>query len=533
MHLVPCVEKFSHLTGECMLKLENYTDDTIGGISRRAFLKSATGAMGSIALASSTLSAGSLTNNSNAKRPNFLFILGEGVRYDELHATGNTIIQTPHLDRLVHEGMTFKNAFVTNALCLPSRATIMTGLYSHVTGAIDNRNRPIPPQFPILPDLLHESGYEVAFIGKSHVQGALKNHYWDYYFGFNGQADYLHPILTEGVKGSYGEAQRCDGYVDDLLTDKAVAWVNQKHEKPFCLFLWFYAPHAPFYRPRSILNMFNGVPIPVPSTFDADLKGYPPIPRPVLEAANKIGTTELGDNDPRTLEEVVKDHYAGVVSNDIDLGRVMDAMEKQGTLDDTAIIFSSDHGFFLGEWRLYDKRFMYEPSIRVPLTVWYPKLVRPGSSTGKMALDLDIAPTILELAGVGIPTQMQGKSLVPFLRGKDPANWRHAWLYEYYEYPEAGHVLPHRGIRTDRYKLIHFYLPPEEFELYDLQNDPHELRNLYPDPQYASLAKQLRAQLEELRKETGDTGKYDVNQAYIDASPSNKLRVHSSRIAQP
>lgn len=487
--------------------------------SRRTFLKSAAGAMGAAALDANALDAIALADSSHARRPNFLFILGEGVRYDELHATGNTIIRTPHLDRLVHEGMTFKNAFVVNALCLPSRATIMTGLYSHVTGAIDNRDRAIPPQFPIIPDLLREVGYEVAFIGKSHVQGALENHYWDYYFGFNGQANYYHPVMTEGIHGKYGEAKTYQGYVDDLLTDKAVAWVNQKHAKPFCLFLWFYAPHAPFYRPPNLLNLYNGVPIPVPGTFDAELKGDPKIPRPVLEADDKIGTTILGNDDPRTLEELVKDHYAGVVSNDINAGRVMDAMEQRGTLDDTAIILSSDHGFFLGEWRMYDKRFMYEPSIRVPLTIRYPKMVRAGSSSDRMALNLDIAPTMLEMAGVQVPAEMQGKSLVSLLRGKEPANWRHEWFYEYYEYPEGEHVLPHRGIRTDRYKLIHFYLPPEEFELYDLQNDPHELNNLYVDPQYASLARQLRERLKELRKETGDTGKYDVTQAYIDAAP--------------
>ena len=501
--------------------------------SRRTFLKSAAGALGAAALTSSALSAMSLADSTNTKRPNFLFILGEGIRYDELHATGNPIIQTPHLDRLVHEGMTFKNAFVINALCLPSRATIMTGLYSHVTGAIDNRNRPIPPQFPVISDLLHDAGYEVAFIGKSHVKGAMHDRYWDYFLGFNGQTDYYHPTMSEAVAGKFSEPKQYHGYVDDLLTDHAVQWVSQKHEKPFCLFLWFYAPHAPFYRTRNLVNLYDGVQIPVPSSFDDDLKGYPDKTRAVREAHDKIGTSEVGADDPRSLEEVVKDHYAGVVSNDINVGRVMDVMEKQGTLDDTAILLSSDHGFFLGEWRMYDKRFMYEPSIRVPMTIRYPKMVRPGSSTEKMALNLDIAPTMLELAGVQIPAEMQGKSLVPFLRGKDPANWRTEWLYEYYEYPEAEHVLPHRGIRTDRYKFIHYYLAPEAFEMYDLQNDPHEMTNLYPDPQYAPLAKQLRARLDELRKETGDTGKYDVNQAYIDAAPGERMRRHRPCTTKP
>ncbi len=486
------------------------------GTSRRTFIKTAVGALGGAALAENALGAIALADSTQSQRPNFLFVLGEGVRYDELHATGNPIIRTPNLDRLVHEGMTFKNAFVVTALCLPSRASILTGLYGHVTGCIDNRDRQIPPQFPILSDLLHQAGYEVAFVGKSHVGGALHDHYWDYFFGFNGQTNYYHPVMSEAVDGKFGESREYHGYVDDLLTDRAVDWVSKKREKPFCLFLWFYAPHAPFYRSRQLLGLYNGTPIPVPSTFDDDLKGYPGKPRVVEQANNKIGTSEVGSDDPRSLEELVKDHYAGVVSNDINLGRVTAAIEKNGQLDDTAILLSSDHGFFLGEWRMYDKRFMYEPSIRVPLTIRYPKMARPGTSTEKMALNLDIPSTMLEMAGIAVPEEMQGKSLVPFLRGKEPAAWRQDWLYEYYEYPEYEHVAPHRGVRTDRYKFIHYYVPPEEFELYDLQSDPKELHNLYGDPQYAALAKQLRARLDELRKETGDTGKYDVNQAYID-----------------
>jgi arylsulfatase A-like enzyme len=211
------------------------------------------------------------------------------------------------------------------------------------------------------------------------------------------------------------------------------------------------------------------------------------------------------DDDARSLEELVKDHYTGVVSNDEAIGKVLHVLEDKRALDDTAILFSSDHGFFLGEWRMFDKRFMYEPSIRVPLIIRYPRMIRPGTSIGQMALNLDLAPTILELAGVPVPIAMQGKSLVPFLSGETPADWRKDWLYEYYEFPEDEHVPPHRGIRSDRYKLIHYYtMVPQEYELYDLQVDPGESNNLWAEPVYHGLSQQLLARIDELRKQTGD-----------------------------
>jgi arylsulfatase A-like enzyme len=408
------------------------------------------------------------------------------------------------MDRIAQEGITFRNAFVVNALCLPSRASILTGLYSHSTGAIDNNDRPIPRKVPIVSDILLNAGYEVAFLGKSHVKGSLRDRYWDYYFGFTGQADYYHPQIAEGVAGKYGPEKTYRSYVDDLVTDKAVGWLKQRQDKPFCLFLWFYAPHAPFYRTRRHLDLYNGISISKPSTFDDDLKGYTGKPRAFAEADNKIGTTILGDDDPRSLEELVKNHYAGVVDNDENVGRVLQVLDHTGKLDDTVILLSSDHGFFLGEWRMYDKRFMHEPSIRVPLVVRYPRMVKAGLACEKMALNLDLAPTIIELAGLKPPHSMQGQSLVPLMKGLQPASWRKDWLYEYYEYPGEQQVRPNRGIRTERYKLIHYYEPPEEFELYDLAEDPGELHNLYGDHRYADLTAQLRDRINRLRKETGD-----------------------------
>ena len=474
-------------------------------LSRRRFLKASAGAIGGLAAAPEVFSAYSHRARPADPKPNFVILLGEGHRADALSLAGNGILKTPNLDRIGREGMNLHNAFVVNSLCLPSRATILTGLYSHTTGAIDNRNRPIPLAVPIISDLLRQAGYEVACFGKAHIGGGLRDRYWDYYFGFNSAAtDYYRPRIAEGRNGTVGEDKVYDGYVDDLLTERALGWLRQKREGPFCLFMLYQAPHAPFYRARRHLDLYNGVSIPKPSSFDDDIKGYPGKPRAFAAYPNRIGTTNVGDNDPRSLEEVVKDYYAGAVAVDESAGSIMEALRETGQLDNTVVLFTSDHGFFLGEWGFYDKRLMHEPSIRVPMLIRYPKRISAGSTSESMVLNLDIAPTVLELAGLSIPPSMQGRSLLPLVKGGE-ADWRKDWLYEYYEYPGIAAARPHRGVRTERYKLIHYYLAPEEFELYDLTNDPGELHNLYGEPQHAALATQLRQRIEQLRKETGDS----------------------------
>jgi len=477
--------------------------------NRRAVLKYLAGTLGASTLSTSSLEAIAEQLSPGKDRPNIVCFLGEGLRSDEFSSAGNSILKTPNMDRIGHEGCVFKNSFVVNALCLPSRATTLTGLYSHTTGAVSNIEGSLPKNVELVSDLLHKAGYETAFLGKSHIQGALMDHYWDYYFGFVGQADYYKPVITEGIRGEYKPAKKYEGeYVDTLLTRKAVEWLQQKHEAPFCLFLWFYAPHAPFYRPKDMVNDFNGVPIPAPSTFNEDLNDYAGKPRAVAHADNQIGSAEVFWDDPRSLEELVKDHYAGVEDNDRNVGAVVKELERQHALDQTALLLSSDHGFFLGEHHFYDKRLMYEPSIRVPLMIRYPKRIPAGESSAKMVLNLDLAPTMLDLAGLPVPEVMQGKSLMPLAEGRRLAQWRKDWLYEYYEYPGFENVRPCRGVRTERYKYIHFFLDPEEFELYDLQTDPDEKNNLYGKPGYEELTVQLKARLAELRQETGDRYQY-------------------------
>ena len=250
------------------------------------------------------------------------------------------------------------------------------------------------------------------------MRNGVEDRYWDYYFGHNAPANnYYNPTFKEGRKGKIGPAQQFkDVYTDDLAVDRALAWLEEERGyKPFCLLVWFVAPHSPIYRPRKYLDLYRETVIPKPATFDDDLKGYPGKPKCFAEATNKIGTTVRGDTC-RTLKEVAKDYYAGLVGVDDNIGRVIACLEKKGILDDTAILHGSDHGYFLGEWRLYDKRLMHEPSIRVPLMMRYPKRIPAGTVRDETVLDVDLASTLLDLAGVRFRSACRGEALCLWLR---------------------------------------------------------------------------------------------------------------------
>ena len=476
-------------------------DETICNPTRRDFLQ------GSVAVAGTVLASGVSSPAASAqaapKRPNLIFFFGEGQRADALSIAGHPILKTPHHDRIGREGVHFRNAFCTNALCAPARAATLTGMYSKSTGALSNEHlrTPLPADIPLFTDLLREAGYEIAIVGKVHVRNGVEERKWDYYFGHNDPSnDYANPLFKEGRNGEVGPEKRyLKVYPDDLTVDKALAWLElDRGDKPFCLLVWFVAPHEPFFRPRRHLDLYNGIPIPKPATFDDDLKGYPGKPKSFGEGTNKIGTTS-SHVACGSLEGIAKDYYAGLVAVDENIGRVFDYLERKKILEDTAIVQSSDHGYFLGEWRLFDKRLMHEPSIRVPLQVRYPKRIPAGTVREEMVLDIDLAPTFLDLAGLPIPSHMQGKSVLPLAKQADPG-FRKDWLYEYYEYPNPENVAVHRGIRTDRYKLIHYYKDdPEAFELYDLEKDPKETQNLYGLPEHAALEGHLMERLEALR----------------------------------
>ncbi|MDE1160406.1 MAG: sulfatase [Acidobacteriaceae bacterium] len=469
--------------------------------TRREFLQGSLAAVGSTLASGSSLAA--LAPQSKRKRPNLVFFLGEGQRADALSIAGNKILQTPHHDRIGHEGIRFENAFCTNALCAPARATALTGLYSRTNGALDNTRpqEPMDKDIPLFTELLHEVGYEVAILGKIHVRNGVEDRYWDYYFGHNSPGnDYANPVFKEGRKGQIGEPRRYKGvYPDDLTVDRALSWLEEdRGDKPFCLLVWFVAPHEPFFRARRHFDLYRNTVIPKPATFDDDLKGYPGKPKGFVDAENKLGTTSshvaCGSH-----EGVVKDYYAGLVAVDENIGRITSYLEKKNILDETAIVQTSDHGYFLGEFRLFDKRLMHEPSIRVPLQIRYPERIPAGTVRSEQVLDIDLAPTFLDLAGVPIPAHMQGKSVLPLAKRADP-EFRKEWYYEYFEWPNPEAVRPHRGLRTERYKLIHYVSDPQEFELYDLQADPGETTNLYGRPELADLQKDLFARLDALQK---------------------------------
>lgn len=463
---------------------------------------------GSIAVAgamlASSVAPSILSAQTKAKRPNLVFFLGEGQRADALSIAGHPILKTPNQDRIGREGMRLRNAFCTNALCAPARATLLTGMYSKSTGALSNAhlNIPLPSDIPLFTDLLREAGYEIAIVGKVHVQNGVEERNWDYYFGHNNASnDYVNPLFKEGRKGKVGQQIQYEGqYPDDLAVDRALAWLDEdRGEKPFCLLVWFVAPHEPFFRPRRYFDLYNDTPISKPSTFDDDLRGYPGKPKCFVEAENKLGTT-MKHIACGSLDGVAKNYYAGLVATDDNVGRIIDYLEKKNILDDTAIVHTSDHGYFLGEWRLFDKRLMHEPSIRVPLMIRYPKRIPAGTIRDEMVLDIDVAPTLLDIAGISVPDQMEGKSILPLGHAASPS-FRTEWYYEYFEWPNPEGVRPHRGIRTGQYKLIHYVMEPQEFELYDLARDPGETQNLYGKSEYSAVQQSLLERLDELSRQ--------------------------------
>ena len=472
-----------------------------GATTRRDFLQASLAIAGTAAV--STVAPTLATAQPKQKRPNLVFFLGEGQRADALSIAGHPILKTPNHDRIGREGIRFTNAFCTNALCAPARATALTGMYSRSTGALDNTKGHIPmaKDIPLFTEILQKEGYEVAILGKIHTRNGVEERNWDYYFGHNDPGnDYANPLFKEGRKGQIGPQKQYESvYPDDLTTDKAISWMDEdRGDKPFCILIWFVAPHEPFFRPRRHADLYNGIPIAKPASFDDDLKGYPGKPKSFVQAENKLGTTST-HVACGSLEGVAKDYYAGLVAVDENIGRVLDHLEKKKILDDTAILHTSDHGYFLGEWRLFDKRLMHEPSLRVPFQVRYPRRIPAGTLREEMILDTDIAPTLLDLAGIPAPAHMQGKSILPLAKSVDP-DFRKEWYYEYYEWPNPEKVAPHRGIRTERHKLIQYVMDPSEGELYDLRTDPAEHNNLYGKPEHATLQAHLTERLTILRE---------------------------------
>ena len=434
---------------------------------------------------------------SKKDRANVIFFMTDDQRWDGMSCAGNPYFKTPNMDRIASEGAYFTNSFVTNSLCGPSRATCLTGKYSHNTGVRVNEGTFPADQKTIL-ERAREHGYLSAFVGKWHNKRWGRERELDYYFGFRGQGRYQDPVIQEND----GPEQTYQGWVEDILADKSVEFIRRAHQegKPFMLCHWFKTPHQGCVPAERHKDLYSDIEFPKPKTFDTDYEGKP---RAVSEADMKIG----GQGETSYVQDwnkFVRDYYRVLTGVDENVGRVLDLLDELGLAENTMVIFTSDNGYFLGEHGFFDKRLMYEPSLRIPLVIRYPKAIKPGTVIDEFALNVDYAPTILDYAGIPVPNDVDGRSLRPLFEGRQ-AGWREDFLYEYYAYPDWHYVRPNKGVRTRKWKYIHYYdFPRHEYELYDLENDPDEERNLIDDPVYKPVVEKLRKRLVELRVESGD-----------------------------
>ena len=480
-------------------------------ISRRDVLRMLGGAL----VAAPIKSAGAMRRSRAPQRsaPNIVFIMTDDQRQDAMSAYGNAILKTPNMDRIAEGGVRFNEAFVTNALCAPSRASILTGVYSHKHGVITNGGGPEHYNQPglrgdqlTIPHLLRAVGYHTALVGKWHLRSLPTG--FDEWVIFPGQGAYVDPeMIANGMRLTLR------GHADDVVGDQALTFLRQRpKDRPFCLFYQFKSPHRSWMPAQRFAQTFADVDIPLPRTFEDRLEGRPEaLRRAEMAIADMPDFADRGvpaslpreERKRRNLEHLVRNYYRVLLSVDDNVGRLLDALDSHGLTENTIVVYTSDNGFFLGEHGLFDKRLMYEPSIRVPMLVKFPARAKASVNRSHMVLNVDVAPTLLELAGVHVPGWMQGRSMVPLLEARMPA-WRSAFMYEYYEYPAEHCVRKNRGVRTDRWKLIHFWEQPEEWELYDLKGDPDETRNLAGEREHAATVAQLRRTLVRLRDELGD-----------------------------
>ncbi len=508
-----------------------------------------------VLLTATVTGAASCSEQQHRKQPNIIFMMTDDHTTQAMTCYGGTLIQTPNLDRIANEGMRFDNCYVTNALSGPSRAAILTGKFSHANGYKDNRSVFDGDQ-QTFPKLLQKAGYQTAIIGKWHLISDPQGFdFWSILSGDHEQGHYYQPEFREN-----GKTIVEPGYVTDVVTDKTIAFLEKRDKsKPFCVMYHQKAPHRNWMPAPRHLGKFNDVIFREPANLIDD---YSTRSRAAYEQDMSISETlklrwdlkvatpeEMNDssindnfyrayhrmtkeekekwneayapriNEYKTLnlkgkdlvrwkyQQYMRDYLATTLAVDENVGRLLNYLEEIGELDNTIIVYTSDQGFFLGEHGWFDKRFMYEECHRMPLLVRYPKLIKAGSSSSAMCMNVDFAPTFLDLAGVKIPSDIQGKSLVPILAGNgtEPNNWRDAVYYHYYEYPAEHSVKRHYGIRTKEYKLIHFYEDINEWELYDLKRDPFEMNNVWNDATYATVKQEMTAKLKNLQSSYNDT----------------------------
>ena len=492
-------------------------------------------------------------------RPNIVYIMTDDHAYQTVGAYGHPISRlapTPNIDRLAREGMLFREAFVENSISAPSRATLLTGVYSHRHGQTTLSYGIMDTTLVHFPELLRAEGYRTAIFGKWHLSVEPKG--FDHYDLLWDQGEYYNPVMRTPKTG--GRYVRQEGYATDIITDHALAWLDghRDDDAPFCLMIHHKAPHRNWMADLKYLDLYEDVEFPEPETlfddyatrgdqmrqqqltidrhmgyaFDfkvEELKDEPtlqyihdswdiamstltPEQRRVWDDSYGRKNRDFLADRPEGKEllrwkyqRYIHDYCRTIRSVDDQIGRVLDYLEESGLMDNTLIVYTSDQGFLLGEHGLYDKRFMYEESFRTPLIMAWRGHIRPGTVCRELVQNIDYAPTFLELAGVPVPADMQGLSLLPLLKGGHSADWRRSLYYHFYEYPAEHMVKRHYGVRNDRWKLIHFYNDIDQWELYDLQEDPHELRNLYGLPEYAAPRREMTEELVRLQTQYGDT----------------------------
>jgi len=443
------------------------------------------------------------------------------------------INHTPHLDRIAEGGMRFDSCYCTNSICTPSRASVLTGTYNHVNG-VTTLVTPMDNSLDTFPKQLQAAGYQTALFGKWHL-GHGPDHDptgFDRWRVLPGQGHYHNPVMLQPRADGRGhDVVERGGYVTDLITDDALRWLDRRDpDRPFALLVHHKAPHRSWEPSREHFTLFDDIDIPEPETMRDDHEGRAEVVQamrmrlmdldPVvdLKATVPPGLTE--DEEIRwRYQRYIKDYLRTIASIDDNVGRLLDRLDDEGIADDTIVVYTSDQGFFLGDHGWFDKRMMYEESVAMPLLVRYPRAVAAGSVCDDLALNVDFAPTFLELAGVDVPETMQGTSLVPLLEGDRPDGWQDSMYYRYWMHDDAIHRVPaHYGVRTRTHKLIGYYNDPlgqagargpagtPEWELFDLEADPWELHNVIGDPAYRDVALELQAELWRLQAEVGDEG---------------------------
>jgi N-acetylglucosamine-6-sulfatase len=455
-----------------------------------------------------------------AKPRNVVFILADDHRYDAMSFMGHPFARTPHMDAMARNGVHLKNALVTTSLCSPSRASILTGLYTFRHRVIDN-NRPIPPGTVYFPQYLQKAGYATAFIGKWHMGGDSdeKRPGFDHWISFRGQGNYLAPSPDYTLNVD-GQRVKQKGYITDELTDYALEWIARQKEKPFFIYLSHKAVHANFTPAERHEGKLADLPFKRAAT-EAKQPAATNRPRWLEDQRNSWHGVDFPYHSDLDIEKYYKRYCETLGAVDDGIGRVMDLLKKMGIYDETLVIYMGDNGFMFGEHGLIDKRVAYEASIRVPMLMQCPQLFKGGTVVEQVVANIDIAPTILEAAGVATPPHMDGRSFIPLAQGKK-VSWRDYFLYVYYwekNFPQSPTMFALRG---DRYKYITYYGLWDADELFDLKNDPDESKNLLYDPEFKSIAAAMETKLYDMMAELG--GMEIPLNAPLGASSNKRLR---------